>query len=125
MMKNIPNYIGTFSKDTLPSQITKSASAVINLDDIGNPGTHWVAVYNDADSMYVEYFDSFGMTPPMEIESYLRTSNKPILFSTGQVQAPATNICGKLCTDYIRFRSKGITPYKIIHNKFNIFVENI
>ena len=94
-----------------------SCSAIVNLDNMGNKGTHWVAVYNDPKSHYVEYFDSYGMQPPVEILSYLETAEKPILFNTTQVQATGTDNCGYLCINYITSRQCGIQPYEIIHGK--------
>ena len=34
---------------------------IINLDDFGSLGTHWVYCWKGKD---MEYFDSFGMPPP-------------------------------------------------------------
>ena len=50
---------GVFPIDLLPSR--QKGSYVINLDEHDQPGSHWVAVYDDGDK--VEYFDSFGVRP--------------------------------------------------------------
>ncbi len=84
---------------------------------MGNKGTHWVAVYNDPEYKYAEYFDSYGMPPPTKVQSYLETSGKPILFSTMQIQRLGTNECGYLCIKYIQSRTTGIQPYNILYNK--------
>jgi len=65
----------------------------------------------------VEYFDSYGIQPPTEVQAYLETAGKPILFNTKQIQGLGTNVCGYLCIKYVQSRVAGIEPYKIIHNK--------
>jgi hypothetical protein len=115
-MKSVQNYSGTFAKDNLPPKMLKSNSAIINFDNTGYPGTHWVAVFNDPNSEYVDYFDSFGLPPPNEIENYLQTSSKPILYNTKQVQSLSSSECGKLCINFIKRRSEGISAYDIIHH---------
>lgn len=63
----ISNFRGTYSKDMLPSSIHDSESMIINLQDyFKGGGTHWVAIYNDKNGDTVEYFDSFGLKPPVE-----------------------------------------------------------
>lgn len=113
----MPHFLGVFPKDNLPTNILRRCSAIVNLDNMGNKGTHWVAIYNDLESNYVEYFDSYGVQPPVEILYYLETSGKPILFNTSQVQPAGTNHCGYLCIQYIKNRQKGIQPYEIIHGR--------
>ena len=40
---------------------------IINLDDFGSLGTHWVCCWSAENGTY-EYFDSFGLPPPLEWE---------------------------------------------------------
>ena len=41
---------------------------IINLDDFGSLGTHWVCCWPAKDKGTYEYFDSFGLPPPLEWE---------------------------------------------------------
>ena len=47
-----------YSRNELPKHI-KNGAYVVNLDDLGAPGTHWVVVYCKGNS--VTYFDSFAV----------------------------------------------------------------
>lgn len=47
---------GVYSRNHLPA-VVKDGAYVINLDDLGSCGTHWVVVYCDGND--VTYFDSF------------------------------------------------------------------
>lgn len=103
-------------RDNLPTKINKNESGIVNLDSISNSGTHWVCYfYNNNQSVY---FDSFGLYPPDEIQSYL---GKNILLSTFQVQEFNTNYCGYLCLYVLSCLSKGHKYEDIILNVFKDF----
>ncbi|KAJ4452708.1 hypothetical protein PAPYR_13057 [Paratrimastix pyriformis] len=70
---NVKNFIGVFSRNTLPKTIKFDESGVINMDDDKGGGTHWVCYYNKPDEDYVVYYDSYGIDPPLEILRYLKT----------------------------------------------------
>lgn len=56
-------------RDSLPHSVHVNECAIINLDSISGPGTHWVC-YKKLGSL-VEYFDSFGnLRPPIELIKY-------------------------------------------------------
>ena len=56
---------GIFSRNE-PKPLSHSP-CIINLDDFGNLGTHWVCCWRSKNGTY-EYFDSFGLPPPLEWE---------------------------------------------------------
>ena len=68
----IKNVTGIFSRDTLPNQINEPEVGIVNLDTQIGPGTHWVC-YRNVDKHICEYFDSFGLLMPTEIQKYLQT----------------------------------------------------
>ena len=61
--KNISNFLGVYSSDTLPNplEIKPPASLIVNYDPHNMPGSHWVACTINLDT--VEWFDSFGLQP--------------------------------------------------------------
>ena len=112
---NIKNYRGTYSKDMLPKRINNSESMIINLQDYFNGGgTHWTAIYNDKNSNVIEYFDSFGLKPPIDCIDYMKTSNKPIEYNSSQIQNIDSIMCGYYCCYYITERYKGRKPIDIL-----------
>ena len=81
----IKNIRGIYSRDNLPAKINKKECGIINTDSSIGSGTHWIA-YRNIDKNYSEYFDSFGLKPPNEIERYLMTSNKQLIYSGDEIQ---------------------------------------
>ena len=68
-----------YSRDRLPGYIRKKECGIINLDSIEGSGTHWVCYRNIVKQM-VEYFDPFGLIMPHEIQHYLSTSGKKVIY---------------------------------------------
>jgi len=74
------------------AKINSGKAFIINLDDKGNGGTHWVAARRIGDIIY--YADPFGTVlngyPPEE----LRKLNLKIISNSKAWQRPSTNYCG-------------------------------
>lgn len=83
--------------DKLPER----GAYVLNLDDGGNFGTHWTAVFED------EYYDSYGLGPPEKL-SHL------ILANTLRHQV-REDTCGYWACMFILLRSRGISAYDICY----------
>ena len=104
-----------YSRDLLPDQIRKKECGIINLDSIKGQGTHWVC-YRNIDLHMVEYFDPFGLIMPHEINHYLGTSGKKIIFSKDEIQNRDTVLCGYWCLYYLIERQKGKSILDVIHH---------
>ena len=104
ILKNEPGFRGVFARDMLPKLIRKSECGIVNLDTVGGKGTHWVCYFNSPSEKYVEYFDSYGLAPPIEIEKYIVTSRKPIIYSTAEIQTRDSQLCGYYCIYYVLMR---------------------
>ncbi len=115
-MKNENNFNSVFMSDTLPKHVKPNENGIINLDVNANPGTHWVAYYNDSNSKYIEYVDSFGMPPNKNTEKFLRTSNKEIMYNTTDFQNLSSNACGYFAMYYIKERNKGRSVYDVLYS---------
>ena len=88
-------YGGCFSKDQLPKQI-QSKFYIINMDNHNQGGSHWVLVYN-CDDRYCLYFDSFGISPPDQIRTFMRKSKKKMIYPTTDYQSIDSSQCGEFC----------------------------
>jgi len=66
----IPLFRGVFMRNNLPiSGVRRNESGIVNLDDVDDPGTHWVAYAKRGDR--VVYFDSFeNLRPHKELVRY-------------------------------------------------------
>ena len=72
--QNKPKFNGVYSRNNLLK--IKDGSYVINLDKYKSIGTHWIALYVNAEN--VTYFDSFGVEHvPKEIKKF--TGNKNVI----------------------------------------------
>ena len=56
---------GIFSRNE--KKLLSNSPCNINLDDFGSLGTRWLCCWRAKDGTY-EYFDSFGLPPPLEWE---------------------------------------------------------
>lgn len=89
-------------RNALPRKPLQNESAVVNLDDVKGPGSHWVAYKKRANA--VEYFDSFGnLRPPLELIRYLGP-NCSIEYNTRKYQGYDQFNCGHLCLQFLSSR---------------------
>ena len=110
---SIPKFRGVFLRDTLPRRPLKKECGILNLDDSGGNGTHWVAWYKNGEDKY--YFDSFGIQPPKELVNYLKSD---IYYNTEQIQQRDQVFCGHLCLYVLKQMSRGEDLQSIINELF-------
>ena len=61
-----------------------------------------------------------------EIEKYLKTSNKQIIYSGDEIQERNSVLCGYWCLYYLIERQKNIPILNVIHNtNFNMNNQNL
>ena len=97
--KNEPRFNGVFSRNNLPKKI-KDGAYIINLDEYGNVGTHWIALFCKKNK--IVYFDSFGIEHiPEEIKEFIK--NKNIKANIFQIQGNNSIMCGYFCIEFIDF----------------------
>ena len=86
----------------------KDGAYVRNLDEYESIGTHWIALYVNANNTV--YFDSFGAEHiPKEIKKFIR--NKNIITNIYRIQACDLIMCRYFCIGFIDIMLKGI--YKL------------
>ena len=82
----------------------KDGAYIINLDEYESIGTHWIALYVNAEN--VTYFDSFGVEHiPGEIAKFIR--NKNIITNIYRTQTYDSIICRYFCIGFIDFMLRG------------------
>ena len=100
--ENEPKFNGVYSRNNL-SKI-KDGAYIINFDEYESIGTHWIALYVNAEN--VTYFDSFGVEHiPKEIRKFI--VNKNIKTNIYRIQAYYSIMCGYFCIGFIDFMLKG------------------
>ena len=75
-------------------KIPNTIYAICNTDTPDGGGKHWVAYRNIPKSKYVQYIDPFGATIDPRLLKYLKSSGKPVMATTTQIQDIHSDNCG-------------------------------
>ena len=107
--ENVPQFNGCFSRNSLPKR-AKDGGYIVNLDDLGKPGTHWVALFIQKGNAV--YFDSFGVERlPKEIKWFLNGKN--LSLNLFRIQEFDSIMCGYFCLGFLdyMFAGKSLLEY--------------
>ena len=115
-MQNEINFSGVFANDTLQNKMKQNDCGIVNLQNITEGGSHWVAYYNEKNNNFVEYFDSYGLTPSFNVKKFLLTSGKKIVYNSSCLQAYSSSLCAYYCINFIKRRNKGEKYYDILYS---------
>lgn len=85
----IPKWRGVYAADQIP-KLKKGESAIINLDDSDEPGSHWVSIYQ---STKLIVYDSFGRKTSKILPSAMKF--KPIDADYDAEQSKKEANCGQ------------------------------
>ncbi len=99
----IPDFIGVFSRDTLPKK-WQPGSYIVNLQGIDQgdkAGTHWVAFHLTPTEL--DYFDPFGSFIPTNVIAFAVRNhpNLHIRFSPWVFQGLNSQHCGMICYTWL------------------------
>jgi hypothetical protein len=97
---------GVFASDKLPrKRLRKTPSAfIVNLSPSNEIGSHWISIYID-ENKHGYYFDSYGLQPNVDdIVKFLEIQCKSYHWSTREIQATNSTVCGAYAVCYIIFR---------------------
>ena len=112
--QNEPKFNGVYSRINLPR--IKDETYVISLDEFKSIGTHWIALYVNANNLI--YFDSFGLEHiPEELKKFIE--NKYII-NIYRIQAYNSIMSGYFCIRFINSMLKG----KSLLDYANLFSSN-
>ena len=113
--QNDPKFNGVYSRNNLPK--IKDGAYIINIDGYESIGTHWIALYLNANK--IVYIDSFGVQHiPKEIKKIV--GNKNVITNIYRIQAYDSIMCGYFCIGFIDFTLKG----KSLLDYTNLFSPN-
>jgi hypothetical protein len=99
---------GVYTRNRLPSRVGVPSAVIENTDPDDRPGTHWVALYIDANSRG-EYYDPKGR-PPF-LRAYLNFMNKHCTswtYNTIRVQEEGSTVCEHNCIFYLIHKRRKI-----------------
>ena len=102
--KDEPMFNGVYSRNSLP--VAKVGGYVVNLDERGSSGTHWVAIHVHGPK--ATYFDSFGIEHiPDEVLKFLK--GKDLEANIFRVQSKKSVLCGYFCIKFLEYMFHGKT----------------
>ena len=105
ILKNDKNYIGTFSKNSVPI-LKNNESTIANLADSFNKGTHWIAMKFINNKLF--YFDSYGIEFVPDI---IKKQYNKIITNTYRIQSNDSNECGKFYILFIKANIQNESDY--------------
>ena len=121
-LRNLKNFLGVFSRDTLPiDHYALPCSLVCNTDTQESQGSHWICIFIDQYGNG-EYFDSYGL-PPLHHEfiQYLTDhAQGGFMYNKTMLQCLTCTTCGEYCAAYLILRSAGYSYDQFI----NLFTTN-
>jgi hypothetical protein len=98
---------GVYASDRLPAFCGSSDTAlVMNMDPSNRGGSHWVCIF--IQNGRGEYFDSYGMAPPLEeFVNFLKRNCKSWTYNREGLQSLDSNVCGHYCIWFLSERARG------------------
>ena len=112
--QNEPKFNGVYSRINLPR--IKDETYVISLDEFKSIGTHWIALYVNANNLI--YFDSFGLEHiPEELKKFVENN---YIINIYRIQAYNSIMSGYFCIRFINSMLKG----KSLLDYANLFSSN-
>lgn len=106
-----------YAANRLPVHMETPTFLVSNLDSDTQPGSHWVAIHIDKDSVG-QYFDSFGRPPAGFHRTFLNRNCRIWDFNIKRLQNDWTSVCGEYCMVYLYYKFHGKSMWDMT-NTFN------
>lgn len=96
---------GVYPVDLIPDLKSKEKAMVINLDPHDKPGSHWVCLYLNGNT--VEYFDFYGLPPISKpIKEFMDRNGYHMTYNKNRYQDYNTNVCGEYCVYFLHHRHR-------------------
>lgn len=96
-----------YAANRMPVHMTLPIYLISNLDPDTKPGSHWIAIYINADGVG-EYFDTFGRKPYGYHLSFLKRNTCRWTYNSNVIQNIFSSLCGEYCLVYLYFKFKGM-----------------
>ncbi len=104
-MRDEPHFVGVFALDRIPAVAGSRkvpVKMIVNLDPASQDGSHWVALYRNAQGDGF-YFDTFGQPPPRPIARWLSQHTNHWRGLNKQIQSTNDKVsCGYICMRFLK-----------------------
>lgn len=117
LLGRVPNFLGVFACDELPSILPRSFSMVVNLDVASSIGSHWISMISRSKSR-LYYYDSFGRKPSnTHILRWIKEQGfRSVIYSEARSQARNESNCGAYAVYAIDRLARGVSFKKLVKN---------
>lgn len=113
-------FCGVFAADQVPVLDKPYGGYVVNTDEAGLPGQHWIALY--VDNYKLEYFDSYGLAPLPKFNYFLE--GRDFVYNAEQLQSVLTASCGHYVIYYLLKRCKNMDMLSIVNRFTDDYLQN-
>lgn len=106
-------YLAVLTLEELPKKTLDSQETLILIvntepTQTSGEGEHWVAIYGDQHSPYMEYFDPFGLPPFRDgFIRFFHHQRRPWIYNQRVLQSDLSSTCGYYCLYYLLLRCRG------------------
>lgn len=102
-MLYVPEFKGTYSADNIPLFEKKTNfSIIVNLSNMNEKGSHFIAIKRRAAESVVMYYNPFGgKCENKNILSFMSQYTRNYNYSLLQVQSYLSEMCGFFCAGYL------------------------
>lgn len=97
-------------------------AVIVNTDEYGQKGSHWVAIFSPQNTNTIFYFDSYGLNPSYDfhIMALIKSFGKKRLFhSNVALQSLDSSVCGLYCIYFLYIMSLNKHTYIQFINMFS------
>lgn len=103
-LKKYQNFGGCFAKDEIPPHVVGPVGIIVNTDVRAKPGSHWVAIFIDANNQG-ELFDSLASFDVLkEFKAWMEINTTSFLFPSRPLQSAISKLCGVYCIAFLGMR---------------------
>ena len=109
-MQGVAGWRGVHAVDTLGTPLRQGECAVVNLQGIEEPGSHWVACIRQTGRAV--YWCPFGAPPDPRVVAWL--GGHPLV-STGEYQGLRSEQCGQFCVFFLHHLAEHGDLYRALY----------
>lgn len=113
-------FAGVFASDRIPSKVPFYPCCMVwNTDSADKPGEHWVCVFVKDKNSKIDYFDSYGLPPPLAtFRLFLSRASGALTYNYNHVtfQGLTSTVCGHYCLYFLGLKCRGWSMTRILNS---------
>ena len=114
---------GIYPIDLIPENLPSKSIIIVNQDTSNQKGSHWVVIHYTSDAI-VEYFDSVGKPPKLEVQNLLLSQDMMYMYNNRRLQSYNTYTCGLFCLFYSYYSCRGVNLNGILRHFNDSLLDN-